>query len=935
MVTQDDTPGPSSPVNAMPRLQSSLLLALLAVSAVPLTAQGPTPGTPATAPAAPAPIVAALAPSGTVKRDPMYEKKIQAEVKALDGFKVTLFAEPPFAEYPTCVTATLEGAVFVCTDGNLAQDLVKGRGRIIRLVDEDGDGHADKYTVFTNVDSPRGLSWDGKVLYVLHPPFLTAYHDDDGDGIADRRVDLVKGISAASLDTRSADHSTNGITLGIDGWIYIAVGDYGFVKAVGRDGTQLGHLGGGVARVRTDGTGLEMYATGTRNMYDLGVDPFLHVFARDNTNDGGGWDTRMHYLPPGADMGYPSLFKNFASEHMPSIFDYGPGAGTGGLWVADAGFPADANNMFYSGDWTMNRIYRHPMEKKGASFVPKQEEFLTITRPSDMAMDGRSNMYVASLSGGQFKFVGDTVGFIARVSYTGAPAVVAPRIVGAAEPDLLAALGSPTAEHRLQAQRELLRRGRSPSVTRGLEAMIADAKRSPEVRVAALFTLEQLDGSAARPALLAAAKDPAIRASALRALTNRRDEAAGLSPSIFVAALSDADPEVRVQAINGLVRLGATGSADAIAKLLGSDDPVLAHLATQALVSLDARDAALKALDSGSPAMKTHALYALERMHDPQTVNALMARAASARSAEARRPLLAALARLYNVEGTWTGEWWTTHPSTTGPYYDPHGWTESARIRPVLTSALLAANESEFRPLSEALALNGVLPSGAGPLLASLAATHDARRDAIIRSFTGARDLNDDLVATLVDLDRSPALHGGVAELLSGQSNLPPTAMPLLRRAALDTTLSGAVRSKAFAGLGKLPGKEGFDAAVEAFSRVNPTPGMDAEVEQAWRRYVGDRSHFMQMDDFVTLSRDSDPQKRVLAYAVLVQLNRAAARSGASSSGPFAALRQKAVGAIDEGWTDPVRAQSLARAVRIMRLEADYAEQLKTHPVGQ
>ena len=58
------------------------------------------------------------------------------------------------------------------------------------------------------------------------------------------------------------------------------MGDYGFVKAIGTDGMKLGHHGGGIVRVRTDGTGLEMYATGTRNVYDVGIDPFMRVFAR-------------------------------------------------------------------------------------------------------------------------------------------------------------------------------------------------------------------------------------------------------------------------------------------------------------------------------------------------------------------------------------------------------------------------------------------------------------------------------------------------------------------------------------------------------------------------------------------------------------------------------------------------------------------------------
>ena len=914
-------------------------IAVGAASARPLHGQAPAQ------PAGPPAMPAKLAPSGLVTHDPIYEQKVQAEVTALPGFKVTLFAEPPFAEYPSCLTASLEGVVFVCTDPNLAQDFVKGRGRIVRLVDDNGDGRADKYTVFTDVDSPRGLIWDGKALYVLHPPNLTAYYDDNGDGIADRSVDLIRGISAASLDIRSADHSTNGITLGIDGWIYIAVGDYGFVKAIGRDGIQLANHGGGVARVRTDGIGLEMYATGTRNIYDLGVDPFLHVFSRDNTNDGGGWDTRMHYLAPGANMGYPSLFQHFASEHMPSIFDYGPGAGTGGLWVQDAGFPADANNMFYSGDWTMNRVFRHPMTRKGASFVPKQEEFLTVTRPSDMTMDGRSNMYVASLSGGQFRYVGDTVGFIVRVSNATKTPSVAPKIAGATEGELLTALASANAEHRLQAQHELLRRGASPTASRALEQQIFDGQRSADVRVAAIFTLAQLDGVASHPALQRAAQIPALRASALRALTDRRDQTAGLSPAMFVTALADPDADVQVQAITSLVRLGAIGGADAIAPLMGNSDPVIAHLAVHALVALDARDAALKAFDAGSAAVKAGALQALERMYSPQTVTALAARASKATSPAARRPLLAALARLYNVEGTWLGDWWTTRPSTVGPYYSPQRWSESVRIQPLLSDALVAATGSEFTAVADDLALNGVLPPGSTPLFAALTTAHDPQREHLIRMLTGRPELDDDAVTTLAQLDRkSSALHAGVAELVSVQATLPPGAVPLLRRAAMDSTLRGVTRGRALTAVGRLGGPGNFDGAAEALARANPTAGSDPDVEQAWRRFVGDRARNQQADQFIDLTRSTDDGTRVLAFAVLAQLTRAGGRGrgavqgptpgmpgGGGPGGPNNPTTRKITDVIEAAWADPLRAASLVKAITIMRLESAYAEQLKQY----
>ena len=35
------------------------------------------------------------------------------------------------------------------------------------------------------MDSPRGLVFDHNTLYVMHPPVLEAFHDDNGDGVAD------------------------------------------------------------------------------------------------------------------------------------------------------------------------------------------------------------------------------------------------------------------------------------------------------------------------------------------------------------------------------------------------------------------------------------------------------------------------------------------------------------------------------------------------------------------------------------------------------------------------------------------------------------------------------------------------------------------------------------------------------------------------------
>ena len=38
---------------------------------------------------------------------------------------------------------------------------------------------------------------------------------------------------------------------------------------------------------------MEAYAHGLRNIYDVAIDPFMNLFTRGNTNDGGYWNKRF------------------------------------------------------------------------------------------------------------------------------------------------------------------------------------------------------------------------------------------------------------------------------------------------------------------------------------------------------------------------------------------------------------------------------------------------------------------------------------------------------------------------------------------------------------------------------------------------------------------------------------------------------------------
>ena len=85
--------------------------------------------------------------------------------------------------------------------------------------------------------SVMGLEWADGTLYVVHAPFLSAFRDTDGDGKADERVDLMTGLGPRLPGFNGInDHVASGIRLGMDGFLYIAVGDKGIPRGVGATG---------------------------------------------------------------------------------------------------------------------------------------------------------------------------------------------------------------------------------------------------------------------------------------------------------------------------------------------------------------------------------------------------------------------------------------------------------------------------------------------------------------------------------------------------------------------------------------------------------------------------------------------------------------------------------------------------------------------------
>ncbi|MGI9244312.1 MAG: DUF7133 domain-containing protein, partial [Verrucomicrobiales bacterium] len=648
------------------------------------------------------------------------------------GLESSRFSGPDITPCPACLCVAATGEVFVGVDLNGSLGKGAGKGRVVRLVDSDHDGEADSHTVFAEIDNPRGLISMGSKLFVLHTVIpadsgilqamhLSVLEDADWDGVADGPpVQLISNISVPKHNQdRGADHTTNGIAMGIDGWIYVAVGDFGFVGAKGADGKEITMLGGGVVRVRPDGSGFEVYTHGLRNIYDVAIDPYMNLFTRGNTNDGGGWNVRFIHHVQSGEYGYPVLFKNFTDEILPALVDVGGGSGTGALYFHEPGWPAEFSDVPMMCDWGRSHLYIHRLEPDGATFTQEQESFIKLAQISDVDVDGSGALYLGAWDGAGYKG-SPNKGFVERVVPEGWSYKAFPDLGKIGNAELVAMLRSPSAKARLHAQQEILTRP-ADKLWRAVAAVAIDAGAPLYSRLAAIFTYKQMRGVDANEGLAKLVGDADVREWALRALADRDSKGVGIAK--FVEALGDENPRVQVAAAVGLGRLGDRAAAPALlakgnppagtrAPEDGEEGPhatpnaavVLPHVAVRALVELGASEACLAAVGGDH---SDAALWALRSMHEPSVVDGLISKfgTVSAGDPDLRGKILSTLVRLYQKEAPYDGSWWWgTRPDTRGPYYKLATWEGTPKIASFIAEQYGAAGEEEKVAIGKVLA---------------------------------------------------------------------------------------------------------------------------------------------------------------------------------------------------------------------------------------
>ena len=776
-----------------------------------------------------------------------------------EGFHAELIAQPPEVEHPSTLTCDDRGNLFI------GEDPMDMRGPATREFDRvilyrfATDKEPTRRTVFCEgLSAVFGLIWHEGALYVMHAPHYSVFRDTDGDGVADEREDLAEGFGPPAGIYGFNDHIVSGIQLGLDGRVYVSVGDKGIQRATGSDGSAITLEGGGIVRMRLDGTELEVVSSGTRNHLDVALDSLDNMFTYDNTDDGLGWWTRFtHHMPTGY-YGYPYDYHDHSQRHLPRISEHGGGSPCGGACYRDAAWPAEYRDNVFFAEWGKGRVQRFTLTRNGATFDAAISDFMTPDgsgefRPVDLCFspDGR-HMYVADWNFGGW--VQPTIcGRVYRVTYVGEDVEPEPARAQNADPieRQLAALEHPAHSERVRAQYRLAQMGRA-AVEPLEKFLIGDAP--PIAKIHAIWAQHEIaernetrDPLGAWTEVLEIDESPDVRAQAARALGLWAHDGAVEN---LIGALDDPDPTVRMYAAVGLGRIGHSMACERLWQALGDEDRFAQFAAIQALRAIGDWSLAPEYLDAESAEVRQAAAVVMTGLYDVHAVEALAAVAHSAEHVDARSAALASLAEVYRRADPYRSGWWGTQPARSDPQRPKkHAWEGSDVVATAIQEALaqseanvrraaiaavqtlqLEGASQELRRLvvedSDAqvrmdgmVALAALRDRQSVPVLAEIASAHKqqaALRTAAVRAIVAIG--SEEAVAVLVEVIEDDS---SAAELLVLALNALADLGDRNTLAAIGNHLQSAsvpVRTAAVDAYGRLARQDGLDELLAALA---------------------------------------------------------------------------------------------------------------------
>lgn len=200
------------------------------------------------------------------------------------GFELQLFASEPDIVNPIYMNWDERGRLWVIETVDYPNQIKKddvGDDRIKILEDTNGDGKADKITVFADkLNIPTSFVFSNGGVIVSEAPSFVFLKDTDGDDKADIRQTILSGWGKSDTHAQASN-----LRYGLDNKIWGVVGYSGFDGKTGKDSL---HFGSGVYRFNPNGKNLEFISTTSNNTWGLGFSEEFDVFisTANNTHSG-------------------------------------------------------------------------------------------------------------------------------------------------------------------------------------------------------------------------------------------------------------------------------------------------------------------------------------------------------------------------------------------------------------------------------------------------------------------------------------------------------------------------------------------------------------------------------------------------------------------------------------------------------------------------
>jgi putative membrane-bound dehydrogenase-like protein len=565
------------------------------------------------------------------------EEAARLGLRSAPGFEVALYSDHDLANDLYAMTIDARGRVAVTS-----------RGWVKVLEDSDGDGRADRASVYAETRTGgMGLCFDGADLYFTGDGCLSRYVDADGDGRAD-------GPPERLLPLAFGEHGGHAMRKGPDGWWYVVGGnDAGITDAhASLERSPVRHPeNGAILRLPPDGKGSEVVAHGFRNPYDFDFNDAGDIFTYDSDCERDfflPWytPTRIYHVAHGQQHGWRlnGYLRSFARrsdfpDAVEVLWPVGRGSPTGVTVYRHRRFPDHYRGGLFALDWTFGKVYFFPLAPDGATYSTRSEVFLEPVgaegfAPVDVAVAPDGALFIAV--GGR-----RTRGAVYRVDWMGAASAPSPR-GPANEVEAVLTAPQPLDAWSRAAWMPLARKIGPEAFASAVE----DGSRPQAARVRAVEVLTELFGGLPANVAKAAAtaSDPLVRERAAWSIGRAPREGA---VSLLAVLAADVEPRVRCRALEAMADLGPgedpVPAAHAARRNLGHPEERVRQAAARlaALLPDPAWEALGREVGEGSPRERlTFALAEIQRAPGarchPRALEAALPVAGAAASAEER-----------------------------------------------------------------------------------------------------------------------------------------------------------------------------------------------------------------------------------------------------------------------------------------------------------